>query len=276
MSGKIRTISKRYALLTAGAVALCVLMGLAGGAQAAPGGRAATVKACMDGRYLDLVTADGQSFANEHDCITYGAQGGTPTPPPPATLTAVTSNCFGATTQACELTITGSGLQPFADIDYCVDDVVPCGFAPMGAGADADGNASYVVVAQCPPGRSIWAQSTANTGELIASEPQTCPTPPPPPATLTAVTSICSVFTTTQACALTITGSGLEPFAEIDYCRDDIVPCGDAPMGAGADADGNANYEVAAQCPPGRSIWAQSTTNTGELIASEPQTCPTL
>jgi hypothetical protein len=173
---RIRATSTLSSLVRAGVVALCVLMGLAGSAEAAPGDTAANLKACKDGGYLVLVTADGQSFANQNDCIKYGAQGGTLTPSS-ATLTAVTSNCFVTTTQACELTITASGLAPFADIDYCRDDVVPCGFAPMGPGAGVDGKASYVVVAECPVGRSIWAQSTTLAGAPIASEPQPCPTP---------------------------------------------------------------------------------------------------
>ena len=104
-------------------------------------------------------------------------------------------------------------------------------------------------------------------GELIASEPQACP--PALPTSLTAVASNCFAFDGGQACELAISGSGLQPFAQVDYCVDDVVPCGDAPIGPGADADGSVDHLAVASCPAGRSMWVQSTTASGELIVSE-------
>jgi len=250
-----------------------------GGAAAAPPesapGSAPDVNQCKHGGWEQLTTSDGASFASQQECVRYVAQGSTPLPQTSASLAAVASNCFvfgGG--QACELAITGSGLEPFAQVDYCIDDVVPCGDAPIGPGADADGNVDHLAVASCPAGRSIWVQSTTASGELIASEPQPCP--PAPPASLTAVASNCFAFDGGQACELAISGSGLEPFAQVDYCIDDVVPCGDAPIEPGADAAGDVDHVTTVSCPAGRSIWVQSTTASGELVASEPQPCPTL
>ncbi|MDP1846341.1 MAG: hypothetical protein Q8K79_01005 [Solirubrobacteraceae bacterium] len=221
------------------------------------------------------MTAEGASFASQQECIRYVAQGSAPLPQTSASLSAAASNCFVSPAgYACELAITGSGLQPFAQVDYCVDDVVPCGDAPIGPGVDADGTVDHLAVASCPAGRSIWVQSTTASGELIASEPQACP--PALPTSLTAVASNCFAFDGGQACELAISGSGLQPFAQVDYCVDDVVPCGDAPIGPGANADGTIDHLAVASCPAGRSIWVQSTTAAGELIVSEPQHCPTL
>jgi hypothetical protein len=159
--------------------ALSVLAGAA--AAAAPPGpghaNAPDVKQCKHAGWQQLTSADGASFASQQECVRYVAQGGAALPQTPASLAAVASNCFtfpGG--QACELAITGSGLEPFAQVDYCIDDVVPCGDAPIGPGADANGNVDHLAVASCPAGRSIWVQSTTASGELIASEPQPCPT----------------------------------------------------------------------------------------------------
>jgi len=153
---------------------------VAGAAAAPPGtgpGKAPDKKQCKHGGWEGLMTSEGSSFASQQECFRYVAQGGTPLPQTSASLTAVASNCFvfpGG--QACELAISGSGLEPFAQVDYCIDDVVPCGDAPIGPGADADGNVDHLAVASCPAGRSIWVQSMTASGELITSEPQSCPT----------------------------------------------------------------------------------------------------
>ena len=174
-------MATRWHILAASVVVWGALSALvvAGAAAAPPGsspGNAPNVKQCQQGGWEQLMTSEGASFASQQECIRYVAQGSTPLPPTSASLTAVASNCFvfdGG--QACELAITGSGLEPFAQVDYCIDDVVPCGDAPIGPGADAVGSVDHLAVASCPAGRSIWVQSTTASGELIASEPQSCP-----------------------------------------------------------------------------------------------------
>ena len=170
----------RRHILLASVLAWAALSALAaaGAAAAPPGsGHAPNVKQCKHGGWQQLVTAEGASFASQQECIKYVAHGSTPLPPTPASLTAVASDCFAFDGgQACELAIAGSGLEPGAQVDYCVDDVVPCGDAPIGPGADANGNVDHFAVASCPAGRSIWVQSTSASGELITSEPQPCPT----------------------------------------------------------------------------------------------------
>jgi hypothetical protein len=74
-------------------VGVCIVVGLAlsaglvssaaahlGGAAAGTGSSEA-VKACQKGGWKNLVRSDGSGFKTEGDCVSYVAQGGTPTPP---------------------------------------------------------------------------------------------------------------------------------------------------------------------------------------------------
>jgi hypothetical protein len=50
-------------------------------ASAGAGGNRAHAQACHHGGWQTLVREDGSPFANQGACVSYGAQGGTPTPP---------------------------------------------------------------------------------------------------------------------------------------------------------------------------------------------------
>src|SRR3954452_16267026 len=64
---------------------LCALFALTVGVATATagGGNSATAKLCQKGGWQTLVRSDGTPFADEQACTSYGAQGGTPMPPPP-------------------------------------------------------------------------------------------------------------------------------------------------------------------------------------------------
>jgi hypothetical protein len=49
--------------------------------SAAAAGNSANAKACQKGGWQNLVRDDGTAFANQGECVSYGAQGGTLTPP---------------------------------------------------------------------------------------------------------------------------------------------------------------------------------------------------
>jgi hypothetical protein len=66
----------RHLVVLCGALALTV-----GAATAlAGGGNSANAKLCQKGGWRNFVRSDGSSFANEGDCVSYGAKGGTLTP----------------------------------------------------------------------------------------------------------------------------------------------------------------------------------------------------
>jgi hypothetical protein len=68
-------------------VVLSALLTFAVGAApaAAAGGNSGNAKLCQKNGWKSLVRSDGTPFANQGDCVSYGAQGGTPSPPAPVT-----------------------------------------------------------------------------------------------------------------------------------------------------------------------------------------------
>jgi hypothetical protein len=50
-------------------------------ATAKDGGNVANAKLCQKGGWMNLVRADGTTFASQDECVSYGAQGGTISPP---------------------------------------------------------------------------------------------------------------------------------------------------------------------------------------------------
>jgi hypothetical protein len=60
-------------------VAACVLTAgiTAGSAIAAPGGNSANAKLCQKGGWQTLQTTSGELFANQGECVSYAARGGT-------------------------------------------------------------------------------------------------------------------------------------------------------------------------------------------------------
>src|SRR5262249_56150903 len=77
-------------------MALCALFALTVGVAAASadgGGNSANAHLCQNGGWQSLFTSTGGTFANQDQCVSYGAQGGT---------IFTTPNPFPATKSACE------------------------------------------------------------------------------------------------------------------------------------------------------------------------------
>jgi len=72
-------------------------------ATAAGGGNSANAKLCQKNGWQTLARSTGQPFANEQDCVSYGAKGGTYGTPLPDLRLVVSSDCS----------------VPFPDIDEC-------------------------------------------------------------------------------------------------------------------------------------------------------------
>jgi hypothetical protein len=70
-------------LLLAGALALVVAAIAAGPALAKGGGNSANAKLCQNGGWQSLFTATGGTFADQGECVSYAAQGGTIVTEPP-------------------------------------------------------------------------------------------------------------------------------------------------------------------------------------------------
>jgi hypothetical protein len=70
-------------------------------ATANDSGNSANAKLCQKGSWVNFVRADGTPFANQDECVSYGAQGGTISPPShqPRTGEEVCT-AFGGTYQA--------------------------------------------------------------------------------------------------------------------------------------------------------------------------------
>jgi hypothetical protein len=69
---------RRRLLLTT--LTLVVALGSASSVALAGGGNSANAKLCQERSWQGLSRSDGTSFANEGECVSYAAQGGTLTP----------------------------------------------------------------------------------------------------------------------------------------------------------------------------------------------------
>ena len=78
-------------LVVAAVVAVSLSVGVAT-ATAAKGGNSANAKLCQKGGWMNLQGSDGTQFANQDECVSYGAHGGTIVPKP--TCTAGSDNFF--------------------------------------------------------------------------------------------------------------------------------------------------------------------------------------
>lgn len=83
MGGRVRG----RALAALAAVTLVAGLGLAAPASAAPGGgnggNSGNAKLCQKGGWESLYREDGSTFANQDECVSYGAQGGVILDEPP-------------------------------------------------------------------------------------------------------------------------------------------------------------------------------------------------
>jgi hypothetical protein len=110
-------------------LALCAVFALTVGVAAATadqGGNSANAQACQQGGWMNLQGSDGTQFANQGQCVSFGAQGGTIVPIPPSVVTvSVTPN---ATLGFCNVTANLSHFAP--NTAYTL--AVTVGFLPSG------------------------------------------------------------------------------------------------------------------------------------------------
>jgi hypothetical protein len=80
-------------------------------AGAAPGGNSANAKACQKGGWQNLVRADQTPFANQGECVSYGAQGGPLTVPVvlPDLVADVSCSVLAANSYSCTLAVRNDG-----------------------------------------------------------------------------------------------------------------------------------------------------------------------
>ena len=57
----------------------CAALALTVGVATATGSNSPNAKLCQKGGWMTLYRSDGSSFANQSECVSYGANGGTPT-----------------------------------------------------------------------------------------------------------------------------------------------------------------------------------------------------
>jgi hypothetical protein len=85
-------------IVAATAAAIMVPLALAGG------GNSANAKQCQQGGWQSLVRQDGTGFANQDECVSYGAHGGVPKPKPTGPIQ-VAVPTFGLDTTTCSVTV---------------------------------------------------------------------------------------------------------------------------------------------------------------------------
>jgi hypothetical protein len=81
-----RYMRKYIWLIAALVLATALSLGVAtANAGKGPGGNSANAKLCQKGGWMNLQGSDGTQFANQDECVSFGAHGGTIVPKPPCT-----------------------------------------------------------------------------------------------------------------------------------------------------------------------------------------------
>jgi hypothetical protein len=78
----------------------CLALFAVSTALAASGGNSENAKLCQKGGWMNFVRADGSHFASEDQCVSYGAHGGTISPPSQPRTGAEVCASFGGIYQA--------------------------------------------------------------------------------------------------------------------------------------------------------------------------------
>ena len=107
---------RRLLALAAAAASLvaCAVLVLAPAVPAAAGGNSANAKRCQKGGYQDWVRADQTPFADEGECVSYAAQGGTltePAPPPPTTISSADASASEGDAVVFTVSLSGAAAQ---------------------------------------------------------------------------------------------------------------------------------------------------------------------
>jgi len=154
----------RYMRPVVAAVALAVALSLGvATATAAAGGNSENAKICQKGGWMNYQGSDGTQFANQDECVSYGAHGGTLVLiPPTVTVT------FSPTGDPNFCLITANLSHFAADTQYQVNfllhDFTTQAFGPFPVTTDSSGAASITPFSwiQRPNGQS-WADASVGS-----------------------------------------------------------------------------------------------------------------
>jgi hypothetical protein len=112
--------------------------------NAKPGGNAAAAAACRHGGYVNWTRADGTTFRNEGDCVSYAARGGVLVAVDVAPFAVVYTYLDPGVFRA---TVTGTGLEPGSA--YQLSFVWPDRSVAIQADADTGGGFTLIRDEQC-------------------------------------------------------------------------------------------------------------------------------
>jgi hypothetical protein len=103
---------KYIGLMAAAALVVSLSVGVA--TATAGGGNSANAKLCQKGGWMNVQGSDGTQFANQDECVSFGAHGGTIVPKP--TCTAGSENFSGDAEGSVPTTFAGGTIDgPYAD-----------------------------------------------------------------------------------------------------------------------------------------------------------------
>jgi hypothetical protein len=118
-----------WCILVAGATTLVLCVAAAGPAAAAKGGNSENAKRCQKGGWQSLFDANGGRFANQGDCVSYGAQGGT---------------LYTSAGQAVCETFGGTFVPDGALLWTCNGYAYPAGSDPLESACTTDGGVGFI------------------------------------------------------------------------------------------------------------------------------------
>lgn len=98
-----------------------------GAVASADGGNSDAAHACQHGGYANYTRTDGTTFANQGQCVSYAARGGTLKPKPTATITGVAVFFTDAPSGFQDAAVSGTGFLPNTRITFTVTFANPSG-----------------------------------------------------------------------------------------------------------------------------------------------------
>ena len=159
----LKSWKSRAAVFAVAATMAVPVLSVATPAGAAAGGNSANAKACQKGGWDNWVRDDQTPFANQGECMSYGAQGGmltSPLPPLPD-LVPVVSCVVSAAEYNCTLAVRNDGLSVASDGWGYTSAVVLLD----GSGSWSDGVGSVSLV----PGDSYTFAGSSGSGADVGS-----------------------------------------------------------------------------------------------------------
>jgi hypothetical protein len=122
-------VIRLWCVLVAGAMTLVLCVAAAGPAAAAKGGNSENAHRCQKGGWQSLFDANGSRFANQGDCVSYGAQGRT---------------LYASAGQAVCETFGGTFVPDGALLWACNGYAYPAGAAQLESACTTDGGVGFI------------------------------------------------------------------------------------------------------------------------------------